>query len=128
MTVLFASVQNAGRSQMAAALFNRAVGGRARGISAGIRPAPMVDDVVREAMREIGLDRSLHTPQRLTPELVNHVDLVVTMDGKDGPYVPGVKRMDWHVDDPQDQPLEQVRAIRDEIEAQVNRLVQDLGL
>jgi hypothetical protein len=81
-----------------------------------------------EAMREIGLDRSLHTPQRLTQELVNHVDLVVTIDGKDGPYVPTVKRMDWQVDDPQDQPLEKVRAIRDEIEAQVNRLVQDLGL
>jgi arsenate reductase len=128
-TVLFACVHNAGRSQMAAGFFN-ALAGRtnARAMSAGTRPADRVNPVVVEAMREAGIDLSSEHPKRLTPELAREAQWLITMGcGDECPVVPGVKRDDWPLDDPADQPLERVRAIRDEIQSRVEGLLRKLG-
>jgi arsenate reductase len=118
---LFACVHNAGRSQMAAAFFNTlADPAKARAISAGTRPADRVNPIVVEAMREAGIDVSIGTPQRLTPELAREARWLITMGcGDECPVVPGVMREDWPLADPADQPIERVRAIRDEIRARV---------
>jgi arsenate reductase len=128
MTVLFACTHNAGRSQMAAALFVRAAKGKARVLSAGTDPAPAVHPVVRETLAEIGI--SLTTPPRLlTPALAQEADVLVTMGcGESCPILPGVRREDWAIDDPKDQPVERVRAIRDEIADRVAALISALGL
>src|SRR5437879_6441673 len=94
--VLFVCKQNAGRSQMSQALFERVVKGRHQARSAGTRPAERVHPVVCEAMREIGIDVCLNRPQRLTDALAQWADLVVTMGcGDECPYVPGKKYIDW---------------------------------
>jgi arsenate reductase len=128
-TVLFACVQNAGRSQMAAALFNRlADPTKARALSAGTAPADRVHPVVVEVMREVGLDLSDARPQRLTDAMAARVQWLVTMGCGDAcPHVPGVRREDWPLEDPKDQPLERVRAIRDEIAERVRRLIAEQG-
>jgi arsenate reductase len=126
-TVLFACTHNAGRSQMAAALFNRAAKGRAQAISAGTSPASTVHAVVREAMAEIGVDLSHAQPRLLTEEVARQADLLVTMGcGEQCPVVPGLQRDDWSIDDPKGQSLERVRAIRDEIARRVERLLAGL--
>jgi arsenate reductase len=127
-TVLFACVHNAGRSQMAAAFFNAFVDKkRARGVSAGTKPAAAVHPVVVEVMREAGIDLSGAHPQRLTPELAREAQVLVTMGcGEECPFVPGVKVVDWQIPDPKDQPVERVRKIRDEIREQVRALAQAL--
>ena len=127
-TVLFACVHNAGRSQMAAGFFNAlADPATARAISAGTRPADRVNPVVVQAMLEVGIDVSGERPQRLTPELARGAEWLITMGcGDECPVVPGVKRDDWPLDDPADQPLERVRAIRDEIRSRVEGLIQTL--
>jgi len=128
-TVLFACVHNAGRSQMAAAFFSRlADPACARAISAGTRPAEHVHPEVVEAMREVGIDLSQARPQKLTPELAADGDLLITMGcGDECPYVPGLRRDDWPLDDPKDQPLARVREIRDEIRARVKRLIDRIA-
>ena len=127
--VLFACVHNAGRSQMAAAFFNAlADPARARAISGGTRPANRVNPVVVEAMREVGIDVSAATPQRLTAELARDAGWLITMGcGDECPVVPGAMREDWPLADPADQPLERVRAIRDEIRTRVAALVVSRG-
>jgi arsenate reductase len=129
MIVLFACVHNAGRSQMAAAFFNAlADPAKARAISAGTRPANRVNPVVVEAMREVGIDVSAGTPQRLTAELAREARWLITMGcGDECPVVPGAMREDWPLADPADQPLERVRAIRDEIRTRVAALVISRG-
>ncbi len=130
MTVIvFACVQNAGRSQMAAGLFNALVGpGRARALSAGTRPADAVHPPVLEAMREMGIDLSGAKPQRLTAELVAQAERVITMGcGEDCPYVPGVRQDDWPLPDPKGQAIEEVRKIRDEIRGRVEALLAAEG-
>jgi arsenate reductase (thioredoxin) len=125
-TVLFACVHNAGRSQMAAALFNAlADSNHARAISAGTRPAASVHPMVVQAMREVGIDLSKSRPQRLTPELAASAQILVTMGcGEECPFVPGVEVVDWQIPDPKEQALERVREIRDEILEQVKMLLQ----
>jgi arsenate reductase len=125
ITVLFACVHNAGRSQMAAAFFNAlADPARARAVSAGTRPADRVNPVVVEAMREAGLDVSAATPRQLTAELARDARWLITMGcGDECPVVPGVRREDWPLADPANQPIEQVRAIRDEVRARVRAFV-----
>ena len=121
VTVLFACVQNAGRSQMAAGFFRAlADPARARAISAGTRPADRVNPIVVQAMREAGVDVSAETPRLLTAELASGAQWLITMGcGDQCPIVPGVTREEWPLEDPADQPLDRVRAIRDEIHRRV---------
>jgi arsenate reductase len=127
--VLFACVHNAGRSQMAAALFNqRADPRKARASSAGTEPAERVHPEVVEAMREVGLDLSRARPQRLTPERAAESSLLITMGcGEACPYVPGLARADWPLDDPQGRGIDAVRRIRDKIRLRVDRLIAERG-
>jgi arsenate reductase (thioredoxin) len=125
--VLFVCVQNAGRSQMSEALFNLATDGRDGARSAGTAPAAQVHPEVVAAMRESGVDLSQRIPKKLTRQLVRDVDVVVTMGcGDECPYVPGKRYVEWDLPDPHGQPLEQVRAIRDEIAARVEQLRDEL--
>lgn len=128
-TVLFACVHNAGRSQMAAALFNQlADATKAKAISAGTQPGPHVHPVVVDAMRELDVDLSGAAPIRLTPEVARQAQLLVTMGCGDAcPVVPGTERDDWPLDDPKDKSLLEVRAIRDEIKGRVDQLVARKG-
>lgn len=123
--VIFACVHNAGRSQMAAALFNaHALPSKARAVSAGTSPGDRVHAIVVEAMGELGFDLSTARPQRLTDELAAGADLIVTMGcGEVCPRVPGVRRLDWPLDDPKDQPIERVRVIRDDVARRVAALI-----
>ena len=126
-TVLFVCVRNAGRSQIAAAFAERLGAGRVRAHSAGSAPADAIHPVVVDAMDEVGIDLSSRTPQRLTPELAAEGDVVVTMGCGDAcPVIPGQRTFDWALDDPGEQPLETVRAIRDEIERRVRGLAAEL--
>jgi arsenate reductase len=114
---------------MAAAFFNSAADrSRAKGVSAGTAPGERVHPEVIAAMNEVGVDLSLARPQLLTPELGEHAAFLVTMGcGEACPNVPGVKRVDWPLEDPKGKPLERVRAIRDEIRARVAQLVVEKG-
>ena len=128
-TVLFACVHNAGRSQMAAALFNAIADPvHARAISAGTAPGLAVHPEVLRVMDEAGIELSACVPQRLTPELAAQARLLVTMGcGDECPVVPGAERDDWPLDDPKGQPIERVREIREEIRARVEALVLQRG-
>jgi arsenate reductase len=126
-TVVFACVANAGRSQMAAALFNTLANpARARAVSAGTRPGTAVHPEVVTAMRELGIDLSSATPQYLSTDLAKDAHILITMGcGDECPLVPGVERDDWPLDDPKGQPIETVRRIRDEIQTRVAELVKE---
>lgn len=125
--VLFVCVQNAGRSQMAAALFERRAGGRHRALSAGSRPADRVHPEVVEVMRELGIDLADRRPQKLTPALANAADVVVTMGCGDAcPAVPGALRVDWDIPDPAGKDIATVRDIRDHIAALVDALLAEI--
>ncbi len=128
-TVIFACVHNAGRSQMAAAFFNAlADPATARAVSAGTQPAARVHPEVLDAMREVGLDLTAATPQRLTADLARGAQLLVTMGcGEECPYVPGLERDDWAVEDPKGQAVTRVREIRDEIQRRVQTLLDERG-
>ena len=128
-SVIFACVHNAGRSQMAAAFFNRfANPNRARAISAGTEPGATVHTEVVAVMREVGMDLSGARPQRLTDELAQKAELLVTMGcGETCPLVCGLERLDWPLADPKGQPLAEVRRIRDEVRDKVAALVDARG-
>jgi arsenate reductase len=122
--VLFVCKQNAGRSQMSAALFQRIADGRHESRSAGTRPAKQVHPVVVDAMREVGIDVLQRRPQALTDDLAQWADVVVTMGcGDECPYIPGKRYIEWDLEDPAGQPIDAVRKTRDEI----GRRVRDLG-
>jgi arsenate reductase len=127
VTVLFACVHNAGRSQIAAALFNRDADPlRARAISAGTQPAALVHPEVVAAMRRRGIDLSSQRPQKLTPELASTADWLITMGcGDECPVVPGVKRDDWPLQDPNGQSADVVEHIIDDIEARVRGFIRE---
>jgi arsenate reductase len=117
VNVLFVCVQNAGRSQMAEALY----GGNGR--SAGSSPAEHVHPEVVEVMRERGIDLSERVPHALDRSDVEWADVVVTMGCGDAcPYIPGKRYVDWELDDPAGKPLDEVRAVRDEIERRLREL------
>jgi arsenate reductase (thioredoxin) len=128
-TVIFACIHNAGRSQMAAALFDRVADPqRARAIAAGTAPGERVHPVVVDAMRELGVDLSAAVPRKLTPELAAGARLLITMGCGDAcPEVPGALRLDWPLEDPKEKPLEDVRRIRDDVAARVRALVSEHG-
>jgi arsenate reductase (thioredoxin) len=124
---LFVCLHNAGRSQMSQALFERAATGRHTAASAGTTPAQRVHPEVVEVMRELGIDLADRSPKSLTLEAAQEADVVVTMGcGDECPYVPGKRYIDWELEDPKGLPLEQVRAIRDEIAGRVEELVIEL--
>jgi arsenate reductase (thioredoxin) len=125
--VLFVCLHNAGRSQMSKALFDRAAAGRHDSESAGTTPADRVHPEVVEAMRELGVDLADARPRRLEREMAERADVVVTMGcGDECPYVPGKRYLDWDLPDPKGLPLEEVRAIRDEIARRVEALAAEL--
>lgn len=125
ITVLFACVHNAGRSQVAAALFNSyAAVSRAHAISAGTQPADRVHPEVVEIMRGRGIDLSAARPQKLTPELAAQAQWLITMGcGDECPVVPGVRRDDWPLPDPKGQSAAAVKAIVDDIDGRVRSFV-----
>jgi arsenate reductase (thioredoxin) len=124
---LFVCLQNAGRSQMSEALFERAATGRHQGRSAGTTPAARVHPEVVAAMRELGIDLADRVPHGLTEDDARWADVVVTMGcGDKCPYIPGRRYVDWDLPDPAGRPLEEVREIRDEIERRVSELVAEL--
>ena len=126
MNVLFVCVQNAGRSQMAQALFERAAEGEHEARSAGSRPAAQVHPEVVEAMAELGVDVAGRQPRGLNRMDLEWADLVVTMGcGDECPVIPGKRYLDWDLQDPAGQPPEAVRAVRDEIERRVVSLLAD---
>jgi protein-tyrosine-phosphatase len=128
--VLFVCLHNAGRSQMSCALFDRAAGGRHTSDSAGSEADPdgQVHPEVVTVMGELGIDVAGRRPKRLTTDLVQDADLVVTMGCGDAcPYVPGKRYLDWDLADPKGRPLDEVRATRDAIARRVEALVADLG-
>lgn len=129
ITVLFACVHNAGRSQIAAALFNQHVDPvKAHAISAGTRPAARVHPEVVAAMKSRGIDVSSHTPRQLTPDLAANVQWLITMGcGDECPIVPGTRRDDWPIQDPKGQSADTIERIVDDIDARVRRLVHELS-
>jgi arsenate reductase (thioredoxin) len=125
--VLFVCLHNAGRSQISAALFERAAEGRHEASSAGTTPAERVHPEVVEAMRELGVDLTGRTPRKLTRELAERADVVVTMGcGDECPYIPGKRYIDWDLPDPKGRPVDEVRAIRDDIARRVAGLLAEL--
>jgi arsenate reductase len=127
VNVLFVCLHNAGRSQMSAALFERAVDGRHSAQSAGTMPAERVHPEVVEVMQEIGIDLSENIPQLLTTELAEQADVVVTMGCGDAcPYIPGKRYIDWNLPDPKGRPISDVRRLRNDIERRVVELAHEL--
>ena len=128
-TVLFACVHNAGRSQMATAWFNLLTDpAKARAISAGTDPGPRVHPEVLAAMSEVGVDLSAATTSKLTPELAQRAQQLITMGcGDQCPVIPGLKRDDWPLEDPKGKPMARVREIRDDIRNRVVALLRQNG-
>ena len=125
--VLFVCLHNAGRSQMSQALFERVADGRHEARSAGTDPADRVHPEVTEVMREIGVDLSGRTPQKLSDELAEWADVIVTMGCGDAcPYIPGKRYIDWDLPDPKGLPLDEVRALRDDIAQRTEALAAEL--
>lgn len=126
--VLFVCVQNAGRSQMAAALMDHFAGGRVNVRSAGSAPGEEINPNVVMAMAELGLDLSKEFPKPMTDEVVKAADAVITMGCGDAcPIYPGKRYEDWDVDDPAEADLEGVRRIRDEIAERVRALLAEVA-
>jgi arsenate reductase (thioredoxin) len=130
-TVIFACVHNAGRSQMAAAWLRQLSDPRrVNVVSAGTEPAMHVHQVVAETMLEVGIDVSAAHPQKLTEELVERCDFLITMGcGEACPIAPPhVVRIDWPLEDPKGKSVERVREIRDDIRKRVAALIADRDL
>lgn len=126
-SVLFVCVHNAGRSQMAAGFLEHLGGDKVNVYSAGSAPKDSINPVAVEAMREKGIDISGRSPKVLTTESVQASDVVITMGCGDAcPFFPGKRYEDWVLDDPAGKGIEDVRRIRDQIEARVKSLLQDL--
>jgi arsenate reductase len=125
-TVLFVCVHNSGRSQMAEAFFNKMAEGRAVAVSAGTQPAAQVNPTVVAVMHEMDIEIGTEKPKLLTPEILESADRVVTMDCSIEEVCPAsfVPAEDWKLEDPEGQPVEKVRKIRDEIKARVEVLIQ----
>jgi arsenate reductase len=124
---LFVCLQNAGRSQMSQALFERASEGRHQARSAGTTPADRVHPEVVAVMAELGIDLAERVPHGLTEDDARWADVVVTMGcGDKCPYIPGRRYVDWDLADPHGRPVEEVRATREEIDRRVRELVAEL--
>jgi len=127
--VLFLCVQNAGRSQMAAGWLKHLAGDRVAVYSGGSEPAGSVNAAAVEAMREVGIDISQEFPKPWTDEVVEAAEVVVTMGCGDAcPVFPGVRYVDWEVDDPAELTVADVRPIRDDLKQRVIGLIDSLEL
>lgn len=127
--VLFLCTHNAGRSQMAMGFFGHLAGDQASVYSAGSEPADRVNPAAVAAMAEKGIDISSAEPQRWTHDIVEKVDVVVTMGcGDECPYIPGKRYENWELADPAGRGIADVRPIRDEIESHVSTLLATLGI
>lgn len=127
--VIFACVHNAGRSQMAQAFFSAlADPAKAEAVSAGTQPGDRVHPEVIDVMREVGIDVARNRPQKLTEQLATGAFLLVTMGcGDECPFIPGLKRDDWPLDDPNGKSIEHVRRIRDDVRSRVSALIDTYG-
>jgi protein-tyrosine-phosphatase len=125
LKIIFACVHNAGRSQMAAAWFSQlADPHKATALSAGTEPGERIHPEVLRAMEEVGIDLRQARPQKLSEEMVRDAQLLITMGcGDKCPYVPGLRRDDWPLRDPKGLPIEEVRAVRDEVKNRVEALL-----
>jgi arsenate reductase (thioredoxin) len=125
--VLFVCVRNAGRSQMAAALLDARAAGGVRVRSAGSDPGERINPAVVEALREVGIDVSHEFPKPLSDDAVRAADAVITMGCGDAcPIYPGKRYEDWEIEDPEGKSLDDVRRIRNEIDARVQHLLSEL--
>ena len=128
-TVIFACVHNAGRSQMAAGWMRHLAGEGVDVFSDGSAPAEDVNSMAIAAMHEKGIDISGELPQPWSDEIVRAADIVVTMGcGDSCPVYPGKRYVDWEVEDPAGKALDDVRPIRDDLEARVRALLDELGI
>ena len=127
MNVLFVCVGNAGRSVMAERLFREAAHGRHAARSAGSEPGAAPHPLVVEALGEVGIDASDHVPHKLDQAALAWADIVVSTCSEEVcPVTPGVSRISWEFRDPKDLPLDEVRAIRDQIGQRAALLVEEL--
>jgi len=124
--VLFVCVANSGRSMMAERLLRQTAGGRHEALSAGSSPGAAPHPVVLDALAEVGIDASDHVPAKLDDERIAWADVVVATCDDACPVVPGKRYVTWQLPDPKGRPLDEVRAIRDEIAERVRALVADL--
>jgi protein-tyrosine-phosphatase len=126
--VLFVCVHNAGRSQMAAALLDRHAHGRVHVRSAGSEPTDHINPAVIEALAEWDIDVTQEFPKPLTDEFARAADVIVTMGCGDAcPVYPGKRYLDWQLEDPAGQSLDVVRTIRDDIDARVRALLDEIA-
>ena len=129
ITILFACIHNAGRSQMGAGFASALGGARVRVLSGGSEPGAAVNPVVVEAMRERGIDVAGEQPKAFDEAMVASADIMVTMGCGDAcPFFPGTRTLDWPLDDPAGQRIEVVRRVRDEIEGLVRALLAEIGV
>jgi arsenate reductase (thioredoxin) len=126
VNVLFVCVGNQGRSVMAERLFRRLVNGRHEARSAGSQPGDATHAIVLEALEEIGIDASDHVPAKLDDEHVQWADVVVATCADACPYIPGKRYVSWQLPDPKGQPLDNVRALRDDVARRAAELAADL--
>jgi arsenate reductase (thioredoxin) len=126
MNVLFVCTANGGRSVISERLLERDAAGRHHARSAASKPGPAAHPEVLDALGELGIDASDHVPRQLTQELIDWADVVVATCDDSCPYVPGKRSVNWHLPDPKGQPIERVRAIRDDIGGRVAALVRNL--
>ena len=130
-TILFVCVHNSGRSQMAEAFFNQVAGGKAQAFSAGTQPSDRVNPVVVEAMKEVGIDISHNKPKKLTVDMVEAADRMITMGcGDDAAGLcPAriIETENWELEDPKGQPLATVRKIREQVKAKVAELLTEIA-
>jgi arsenate reductase len=124
--VLFVCVANSGRSVMAERLFLRAAGDRHAAHSAGSAPGAAVHPQVLEALAELGVDASDHVPRKLDDEAIQWADVVVATCDDACPVVPGKRYISWQLPDPKGKPIDEVRAIRDDIAERVEQLAREL--
>ena len=128
-SVLFVCIHNAGRSQIAEALFNAYSGGQATATSAGTEPVGALNLTVIAVMREAGYDIVAQHPKMLTDEMIDAADHVITMGCTEDPSCPAIlAEDDWGIDDPAGAPLPKVRQIRDEIARRVRTMLREMGI